>query len=142
MKNKLIKARNAGFSLMELMITLAIVGIIAAIAIPSYMDYTKKAHYSEIVRSTGPYVVGVSECYHRTGSFSGCNGGIDGVPSDIQSTTENIASITVKDGQITVVPVKEHGISHKDTYILTPIEKDHIISWESSGGGVKKGLAR
>lgn len=142
MKKRPIKARNAGFSLMELMITIAIVGIIAAIAIPSYLDYTKKAHYSEVVRSTGPYVIGVAECYHRTGSFTGCNGGVDGVPNNIRSTTESIATITVKDGQITVVPSEEYGISPEDTYVLTPKETNHVISWHSSGGGVTKGLAK
>lgn len=134
--------KNAGFTLIELMITLAIVAIVAIIAIPSYLDYTKKAHYTEIVRSTGPYVVGVAECFHRTGSFTGCHGGTEGVPNDINSTTEGIGKVIVRNGQITVTPEALHGITPEDTYILTPSEQNSMITWESSGGGVNKGLTK
>lgn len=133
---------NRGFTLIELMITLAIVAIIAVIAVPSYLNYTKKAHYSEIVRSTGPYVIGVAECFHRTGTFTGCHGGVEGIPNDITNTTESIANLIVRNGQITVTPEALHGISPEDTYILTPSEQDSMISWQCSGGGVSKGLTK
>lgn len=133
---------QAGFTLMELMITVAIVGIIAAIAIPSYLDYTKKAYYSEIVRVTGPYAVGVAECYHTVGALTGCNAGTNGIPSAISAATGGIASLGVTNGVITVTPVAAHGLVSGDTYVMTPAFNNNVISWTTSGGGVTKGYAK
>lgn len=133
---------QAGFTLMELMITVAIVGIIAAIAIPSYLDYTKKAYYSEIVRVTGPYAVGVAECYHTLGSLTGCNAGTNGIPAAIAAATGGIATLDVTNGVITVTPVATHGIESGDTYVMKPSFNNNVISWATSGGGVSKGYAK
>lgn len=131
-----------GFTLMELMITVAIIGIIAAIAIPSYLDYTRKAHFSELVQATGPYTVGIADCFHALGTLEGCDAGVGGIPAGISSKTGRIASLTVSKGQITVTPVPAHGLVANDTYILTPTINNGTITWHSSGGGVQKGYAK
>lgn len=142
--NHTFSKRIAGFTLMELMITVAIVGIIAVIAVPSYLDYTRKAYYSEIVRATGPFAVGVAECYHTTGSLNGCNHGTNGVPEAI-SNIGNIAKLTVSDGVIQVTPKSQHRISENDTYVMHPnidAANSNVITWQTSGGGVEKGYTK
>ncbi|MCR6556277.1 prepilin-type N-terminal cleavage/methylation domain-containing protein, partial [Aeromonas sp. CPF2-S1] len=47
--------RQSGFTLIELMIVVAIVAILAAIALPAYQDYTRRARASEVVAATGSY---------------------------------------------------------------------------------------
>jgi type IV pilus assembly protein PilA len=147
MENKLPRMawtsmQQSGFTLMELMITVAIIGIIAAIAIPSYLDYTRKAHFSELVQATGPYIVGVADCFHALGTLDGCDSGSGGIPPAISSSIGRVASLSVNKGQIIVTPVPAHGLVASDTYILTPTINNGAITWTSSGGGVIKGYAK
>ncbi len=131
-----------GFSLMELLIALVIVGILSAIAIPTYNNYTKRAHYSEIVLATQPYKIAVIECFVVTGDLTKCQGGSEGIPPDIDQGNDAIKAIKILQGIITITPNTKNGITEADTYILTPIINGARLQWNTSGGGVTAGLTR
>jgi type IV pilus assembly protein PilA len=143
-----MKQVQKGFTLIELMIVVAIIGILAAVAIPAYSDYTKKAKATELVQGTAALKTAVEICVAdlglTSGTISGCSSGNNGVPASLTSTgagtplggTQYTYSKRVSDaGIITVAATTAladptgSGI----TYILTPALGSAGVEWGSSG---------
>jgi type IV pilus assembly protein PilA len=107
-----------GFTLIELMIMVAIIGILAAVALPAYQNYMKKAKYSEVILASAAVKTAVEVCAQDLNTLTGCSSGSYGIPASTSS--KYVASVTTADGLITVVPNVIEGIVAADTYILTP----------------------
>jgi type IV pilus assembly protein PilA len=135
MKNKVAQG---GITLLKLLLIMAILGVLIAIAVPSYQNYAKHAYFSKFIQATDAFRVAAGECIQARNRFVGCNAGVYGIPPAI--ATGALGSIAVVDGVITATPVPAYGITEEDTYILTPsIDGSDILTWEESGMGVDKG---
>ncbi|MDO6507196.1 prepilin-type N-terminal cleavage/methylation domain-containing protein [Colwellia sp. 4_MG-2023] len=103
MKN-ISKQAQQGFTLIELMIVVAIIGILAAVALPAYQDYTKKAKFAEVVSMVGAARTAVTVCFQTEGSLDNCDAGARGIPAAVATGTyENLDTMTIADGVITAV---------------------------------------
>lgn len=129
-----MKKVQQGFTLIELMIVVAIIGILAAIAIPAYQDYTIRAKVSEALVAVAPAKVGVSEYYLSENALP-ANTAAAGVSS---VTTSFVTSLAVASGVITV-DVDETGTGIPTgtlTIIMTPdTSQASAIQWDCTTGG-------
>lgn len=132
-----------GFTLMELLIAIAIVAVLAAIAVPSYLHYVRKSQFSEVVQTADTLKVSVAQCAQRLGGLTGCTGGSNGIPPDVATGAGvgQVDSISVANGVITITPKATNGFVATDTYILTPTYNVNGITWAASGGACTNGYA-
>jgi len=140
-----MKSSNSGFTLIELMIVIAIIGILAGIAIPQYANYSKRAKFSEIVVHTADRKSAVNLCAQETNFLTNCSGdnaatSYPGIPDDITTGLgKYIASITTEDGVITAVA---NAALDNVTYILQPIKTPSSVTWTIDGTCMTASLCR
>ncbi len=127
---------SIGFTIVELLIVIAIIGILSVIAIPSYKHYTTRARFTEVMLAAAPYKTAVALGLQEGLSKTDLNISENGIPK-APSASKNLASLKVKEGVITATASKLAG---GYTYILTPDENGSI--WSVSGTCLDAGLCR
>jgi len=125
-----------GFTLIELMIVVAIVGILSAIAIPAYRDYTIRSQIAEGINIAAGAKTAVAEYYQQFGAFPADNTTAAVAPAlGIRGTY--VTSVTVNGADISVLYGNEaHGWISGQTIVLTAADQTGSVTWTCASGGV------
>jgi prepilin-type N-terminal cleavage/methylation domain-containing protein len=122
-----------GFTLIELMIVVAIIAILAAVAIPMYSDYTQRATAATGIAALSSFKTSVALCHQRSGSLTGCTSGTNGIPAAIADAdaVNGLDAAAATDGVITATldAMDAADTPANITVTLTPTVTGSNLNW-------------
>ncbi|MGR9090105.1 MAG: pilin [Gammaproteobacteria bacterium] len=131
-----MKKVQQGFTLIELMIVVAIIGILAAVAIPAYQDYTIRAQVTEGLSLASAGKTAVSEFFATNGRLPASNASA-GIATDQSISGNHVDRVAINDagaGSGFIVVVYSAQAIAQDTLILAPSTMGGRVAWDCRGG--------
>jgi type IV pilus assembly protein PilA len=126
-----MKAIQKGFTLIELMIVVAIIGILAAVALPAYQDYTIRAKVSELILAGSGFRTTITEKAQVDSSIS-----LSGVSATVVPTGR-VTGGSVSDAGLIVITGSVTSVGADVTLILTPVFTNGTVTWSCAGTPTK-----
>ena len=136
-----MKKAQSGFTLIELMIVVAIIGILAAVALPAYQNYSNRAAFSELILAVTPRKTAVELAIQTRGpaALASLNQNVMGIPANVTAAT-NTHGAQVVAGVITMTWQDDNGPLDGITYTLTPNGITPPVQWAEGGTCLTNGF--
>lgn len=136
-----MKTLQKGFTLIELMIVVAIIGILAAVALPAYQNYSNRAAFSELVLAVTPLKTAVELAIQTRspGGITDLDQSVMGIPDDV-TVGAAVHGATVLNGAITMTWQTDASAMDGITYSLTAGGVTPPVQWTESGTCLANGL--
>ena len=147
MQSTLKRRAQAGFTLIELMIVVAIIGILAAVALPAYQDYTVRAKVSEVLLAMSSCRTSVTEVFQSGNALPAADNAAWGCTLGADAATKYVASLSVSAGgaiTATTASATLGGDANSKTITMTPYKDaaagtaaaagDNVAAWKCGPG--------
>jgi type IV pilus assembly protein PilA len=135
-----MKATQKGFTLIELMIVVAIIGILAAIAIPAYQDYTVRSQVTEGMNLASPVETGIAEYFANTGSFPTALSSV-GISNSPTGKYVSAVAITAGAIQVTYGLQANSNVLAKSLYLTPYTDANNDVIWVCGAHTVPTGAS-